>query len=63
VGSGELRRLPAYDGEEVERAWWQALGLFSRSSSCVEGRSGRLSLFGHAQTRLSQGRLEALTAV
>jgi len=39
------------------------VGLFARSSSCVEGRNGRLSLFHHGQTRLSAGRLRALTVV
>ena len=37
--------------------------LFQRSSSCVEGRNGRLSLFHHGQTRLSEKRLQALTVV
>ena len=41
----------------------QCGGLFSRSSSCVEGRNGRLSLHHHGQGRLSEGRLKALTTV
>jgi len=37
--------------------------LFQRSSSCVEGRNGHLSLFHHGQHRLSQRKLSALTTV
>lgn len=37
--------------------------LFQRSSSCVEGRNGHLSLFHHGQHRLSQRKLVALTTV
>jgi hypothetical protein len=37
--------------------------LFQRSSSCVEGRNGQLSLRHHSLHRLSEHRLEALTAV
>jgi Family of unknown function (DUF6399) len=49
--------------EEIERVARQCAELFQRSSSCVEGRNGRLSLFHHGQTRLSKKRLEALTAI
>src|SRR5271168_790268 len=37
--------------------------LFQRSSSCTEGRNGRLSLFHHGQTRLSDKRLAVLTVI
>jgi hypothetical protein len=47
----------------VERMAQACAGLFQRSSSCVEGRNSRLSLFHHGQTRLSEARLRALTAV
>ena len=60
---GELSQLPADKREQVERVCREAVGLFCRSSSCVEGRNGRLALFQHGQTRLTQRRLEALTAV
>jgi len=63
AAGGELGRLPADKREQVERVCREVVGLFCRSSSCVEGRNGRLSLFQHGQTRLSQRRLEALTAV
>ena len=60
---GVLSLLPREQREEVERVSRQCGGLFSRSSSCVEGRNGRLSLHHHGQGRLSQGRLKALTTV
>lgn len=37
--------------------------LFQRSSSCVEGRNGRLSQYQHALRRLAPRRQEALTVV
>jgi hypothetical protein len=43
-------------------ACWCA-DLFQRSSSCVEGRNGQLSLFHHALHRLSGAKLHALTII
>jgi hypothetical protein len=63
AAGGELSRLPADQRQQVEQVCREVVGLFCRSSSCVEGRNGRLSLFQHGQTRLSPRRLEALTAV
>jgi hypothetical protein len=60
---GALAALPEAERKEVERVARECAGLFCRSSSCVEGRNGRLSLFHHGQTRLSEQRLKALTAV
>jgi hypothetical protein len=60
---GVLRQLAAEDQERVRRVSEEVVGLFARSSSCVEGRNGRLSLFRHGQTRLSAGRLKALTVM
>jgi hypothetical protein len=60
---GELRRLAPEEQEEVKRVAREVVGLFARSSSCVEGRNGRLALFHHGQTRLSAGRLKALTVI
>lgn len=51
------------DKEEIKKEARQCAELFQRSSSCVEGRNGRLSLFHHGQTRLSEKRLKALTAI
>jgi hypothetical protein len=60
---GALAALRAEEKEEAQRVAQQCAELFSRSSSCVEGRNSRLSLFHHGQTRLSERRLKALTAV
>jgi hypothetical protein len=60
---GALASLGEADRERARQAARQCAGLFCRSSSCVEGRNGRLSLFHHGQTRLSERRLKALTAV
>jgi Family of unknown function (DUF6399) len=58
-----LGSLPQPDKEEVKRVARQCAEWFQRSSSCVEGRNGRLSLFHHGQTRLSDKRLQTLTVV
>ena len=63
AAGGALGGLPAEQRAGVERVGREVVGLFARSSSCVEGRNGRLSLFHHGQCRLSGGRLKALTAV
>lgn len=60
---GVLASLSADEKEELERECREGVGLFSRSSSCVEGRNGRLALFQHGQTRVSQRRLQALSVV
>ena len=49
--------------KEVDRVARECAGLFQRSSSCVEGRNGRLSLFHHGQGKLSDKRLQSLTVV
>jgi hypothetical protein len=60
---GVLARLTPAERCAVERVSRGVVRLFARSSACVEGRNGRLSLCQHGQTRLSAGRLKALTAV
>ena len=60
---GALGQLPEPRRQEVQRVAKEVVGLFCRSSSCAEGRNGRLSLLHHGQCRLSAGRLKALTAV
>jgi hypothetical protein len=60
---GALAGLSEADQEKARQTAQQCAGLFCRSSSCVEGRNGRLSLFHHGQTRLSSKRLKALTVV
>jgi Family of unknown function (DUF6399) len=61
--TGALGRLAEAKRAEVARVAAEAVALFVRSSSCVEGRNGRLSLYHHGQGPLSPGRLRALTAV
>jgi hypothetical protein len=47
----------------IERVAQECSGLFQRSSSCVEGRNGQLSLRHHGLHRLSNRKLSTLTAV
>jgi hypothetical protein len=47
----------------VNRVAQECADFFQRSSSCVEGRNGHLSLLHHSLHRLRASRLEALTAV
>jgi hypothetical protein len=47
----------------VERVTQDCADLFQRSSSCVEGRNGQLSLRHHSLHRIAPTRLQALTAV
>lgn len=60
---GVLGRLPVAQRAELMQVAEAAVSLFVRSSSCVEGRNGRLSLYHHGQGPLSDVRLRALTAV
>lgn len=47
----------------IEQVAEECADLFQRSSSCVEGRNGQLSLRHHGLHRLSNRKLAALTAV
>jgi len=58
-----LASLPEAQQRAVQRVAQECAGLFSRSSSCVEGRNGRLSLHHHGQGRLSARKLKALTVI
>jgi len=60
---GALSRLSEEERLQVERAAREGAGLFQRSSSCVEGRNGRLSLQRHGHSRVSERRLQALTVI
>jgi len=60
---GKLSSLTKEEREEVEEVARQSAGLFQRSSSCVEGRNGRLSLQHHGHSRVSERRLQALTVL
>jgi hypothetical protein len=48
---------------ELESRAWQCADLFQRSSSCVEGRNGQLSLRHHALHHLTTRKLQALTVL
>jgi Family of unknown function (DUF6399) len=60
---GALSALPQEAKEQVEEVAYESAGLFQRSSSCVEGRNGRLSLQHHGHSRVSERRLKALTVI
>ena len=60
---GPLSVLSEEARKEVDEAARDAAGLFQRSSSCVEGRNGRLSLQQHGHSRVSEQRLKALTVI
>jgi Family of unknown function (DUF6399) len=53
--------------EALKNEWMamaqECAGRFQRSSSCVEGRNGMLSLLHHRQHRLNERKLKALTVV
>jgi hypothetical protein len=59
---GRLSLLPEQQAR-LERVVKECAELFQRSSSCVEGRNGQLSLRHHSLHRLSSERLEALTTM
>ncbi|MCP4202236.1 MAG: hypothetical protein GY769_09900 [bacterium] len=60
---GPLAGLPAERLRQIEQAAGDCVGLFQRSSSCVEGRNGHLALWHHRLHTLRPRRLEALTVV
>ena len=60
---GALSALSEEERREVEEVARETAGLFQRSSSAVEGRNGRLSLQQHGHSRVSEGRLKALTVL
>jgi len=60
---GPLASLPEDEQERLEQTAQACAALFQRSSSCVEGRNGHLSLWHHSLHRLSTLRLAALTVL
>ena len=60
---GALSSLSEEARKAVAKVSRETAGMFQRSSSCVEGRNGRLSLQHHGHSRVSEGRLKALTVV
>lgn len=58
-----LALLTPFEWSRVERVVLTCVDLFVRSTSCVEGRNGRLALWHHHLHRLSERRLSALTVI
>jgi hypothetical protein len=58
-----LASLAEPEQQRVAAVAQACAGLFQRSSSCVEGRNGRLSLQQHGHSRVSERRLRALTVI
>jgi hypothetical protein len=58
---GALQKLTAEEQAKLKKVVQEAAVLFVRSSSCVEGRNGRLALYHHGQGALTVERLQALT--
>jgi hypothetical protein len=58
-----LGQLPESTQLELEQRAGQAANIFQRSSSCVEGRNGQLSLRHHGLRELTPGKLQALRVI
>ena len=58
-----LAELSEEQRTTIAKAARDCADLFQRSSSCVEGRNGQLSLCHHSLHHIAPARLEALTAV
>jgi len=58
-----LQALPLATRQHHEAVARGGADLFQRSSSCVEGRNGQLSLYHHGCHRLRGRKLPALTAI
>jgi hypothetical protein len=60
---GPFASLDKEQVQQLESVAKECAGLFQRSSSCVEGRNGHLSLRHHSQHNISHWKLQALTVV
>ena len=60
---GPFSGIDPAEKELIERISEECVHLFQRSSSCVEGRNGQLSLRHHSFHRISDRKLSALTVV
>ena len=63
ANDGPLQTLAHAEKQVLEDVVRECASLFQRSSSCVEGRNGQLSLRHHSLHRLSDRKLSALTIV
>lgn len=55
--------LSEYDKKRIIKSAKESVQYFQRSSSCVEGRNGQLSLYHHSFHRLSERKLKAKTII
>jgi len=60
---GVASRLTEQERQMLEKAAYDCADIFQRSSSCIEGRNGRLSLWEHAMRRLRPKKLAGLTVI
>ena len=60
---GPWCELNDIEREQVACLAKECAGVFQRSSSCVEGRNGQLSLWHHGRHSLSKRKLQALTTI
>ncbi len=60
---GPWRELSDIELDRIARVAKECAGAFQRSSSCVEGRNGQLSLWHHSRHSLSPRKLQALTTI
>jgi len=60
---GPLQYLDSKEFETIESVAIECANLFQRSSSCVEGRNGQLSLRHHSLHRIYPRKLKALTVI
>ena len=60
---GIASRLDEHERQLLEKAAYDCADVFQRSSSCIEGRNGRLSLWEHAMRRLQPKKLAGLTVI
>ncbi len=58
-----FQTLASRSASASNRSLLECADLFQRSSSCVEGRNGQLSLHHHGHHRLTDRKLAALTAI
>ena len=63
ASDGPFANLNKTEAMKIEQAAKECAGLFQRSSSCVEGRNGQLSLHHHKHHRLSGDKLISLSVV
>ena len=63
ASDGPFASLDKEQVQHLESVAKECAGFFQRSSSCVEGRNGHLSLRHHSQHNISHRKLQALTVV